>query len=257
MSKFKIFFAIIKQLISPFFWFPFPIFPLNRSFNGISKLWSFRHALILQATISRKKNRVRELGNFYEFGTFKGGSLIRFGNLKRFFSIIYPELRNLELFSFDSFEGLPENNLDHDDPVWIKGSFCGNLDEVKRKVSSYKIKAKYIKGFYSETLNEELALKMSKFPPSIIHIDTDLYSSTIEVLKWLDKISLPMATYIFDDIWAIGNHPDLGEPKAIKEYNSLGISRGFLVESPISLGSKTIYNFNLKDTSLDSYYSKK
>lgn len=257
ITKVKIFLAICKQVISPSFWFPFPTIPLNRSFHAISSLWCFRNALTLQANIARKKHRVRELGNYYEFGTFKGNSLITVGNLKRFFSIIYPELRNFELFSFDSFEGLPQNNLDHHDPVWQKGEFCGNLEEVKRNVSSYLIKAKYIKGFYSESLTEELALQMSKYPPSIIYIDADLYSSTIEVLKWLDKVSLPMAIYIFDDIWATGNHPELGEQKAIIEYNSLTNTRGFLVESPISLGSKTIFSFNLKDTLSDPYYSIK
>lgn len=257
ITKVKIFLAIFKQVISPSFWFPFPILPLNRSFNAISSLWYFRNALTLQLNIARKTppNRVRELGNYYEFGTFKGNSLINVGNLKRLLSIIYPELRNFELFSFDSFEGLPQNDLDHNDPVWRKGAFCGSLEEVKRNVSSYRIKAKYIKGFYSESLTEELALQMRKNPPSIIFIDVDLYSSTIEVLKWLDKVSLPLAIYIFDDIWATGNHPDLGEQKAIIEYNSSTNNRGFLVESPISMGSKTIFSFNLRDPSLDPIYS--
>ena len=79
---------------------------------------------------------------------------------------------------------------------------------------------------------------MSENPPSIIHIDVDLYSSTLTVLKWLDKIALPMSIYIFDDIWAVGNHPDIGEQKAIQEYNSLENTRGFLIESPLSLGSR-------------------
>ncbi len=255
VTNVKIFLAVFKQLISPSFWFPFPTFQLNRSFHAISQLWYFRNALTLQANIARKKNRIRELGNYYEFGTFKGNSLITMGNLKRFFSIIYPELDSLALFSFDSFEGLPKSELDHNDPVWQKGQFFGSLEEVKKNVSSYRIKAKYIKGFYSESLTEELAIEMSRFPPSIIFIDADLYSSTIQILKWLDKIALPMSTYIFDDIWATGNHPELGEQKAIIEYNSLSNTRGFLIESPISLGSKTIFSFNIKNTLSDPMYS--
>ena len=82
-----------------------------------------------------------------------------------------------------------------------------------------------------------------------------MYSSTIEVLNRLDKISLPLAIYIFDDIWATGNHPDLGKQKAIIEYNSSTKNRVFLVVSPISLGSKTIFSFTLRDPSSDPIYS--
>ena len=97
---------------------------------------------------------------------------------------------------------------------------------------------------------------MIQNPPSIIHIDVDIYSSTIAVLKWLDKLALPMSTYIFDDIWALGNHPDLGEQRAIAEYNSLSNTRGFLIESPLSLGSKTIYSFALRNPLEHSVYSQ-
>ena len=122
-------------------------------------------------------------------------------------------------------------------------------------MKSYSLDAKYIKGFYEESLTEELAEEMSENPPSIIHIDVDLYSSTLTVLKWLDKIALPMSIYIFDDIWAVGNHPDIGEQKAIHEYNSLENTRGFLIESPLSFGSKTVFSYTLKDYSDDPVYS--
>ena len=64
-----------------------------------------------------------------------------------------------------------------------------------------------------------------------------------------------MSLYIFDDIWAVGNHPELGEQKAIEEYNSLEETRGFLIESPLSLGSKTIFSFTLKDYAKSPIYS--
>ena len=64
-----------------------------------------------------------------------------------------------------------------------------------------------------------------------------------------------MSIYIFDDIWAVGNHPDIGEQKAIHEYNSLENTRGFLIESPLSFGSKTVFSYTLKDYSDDPVYS--
>ncbi len=256
LRKIRSLLKILKILASPNFWNPFPTVMLTQSMFAINPLWAFRNALILQVVLSRKKQRPRELGNFYEFGTFKGKSLIAFGHLKKLYSIFFPELKNTKLYSFDSFQGLPSSELDHNDPVWKKGEFCGTLDEVKKNVSSYALRVEYIKGYYDDSLNDQLLMEMINNPPSIIHIDVDIYSSTIKVLKWLDKFALPMATYVFDDIWALGNHPDLGEQKAISEYNSLSDTRGFLIESPLSLGSKTIYSFTLKNPLDDSVYSE-
>lgn len=160
----------------------------------------------------------------------------------------------MRMFAFDSFQGLPNSEDDHDDVNWVKGAYSAHFDDVKRNTLSNCLKVEFIKGFYEESLNETLMEKMKGNPPSIVHIDVDLYSSAITVLKWLDQISLPMTIYIFDDIWAIGNHPNLGEPKAIREYNSQEETRGFLVESHLSLGSKSIYSFTLKDHQKHSNY---
>lgn len=233
-----------------------PSINFKRSIHNISTVWAFRHALSLQANISRRKKRPRALGNFYEFGTFQGQSLKTMGNLKKLYSLFYPELKQLKLYSFDSFEGLPQSVNESNDPVWEKGQFCGSLNEVKYSLESLSIKAQYIKGFYEESLTSKLSDELVINPPSIIHIDVDLYSSTIVVLKWLDKIALPMSLYIFDDIWAVGNHPGIGEQRAIIEYNSMSNTRGYLIESPISLGSKTIFSFTLKDYSSHPLYTK-
>ena len=58
---------------------------------------------------------------------------------------------------------------------------------------------------------------MSENPPSIIHIDVEIYSSTLTVLKWLDKIALPMSIYIFDDNSRKSSR--YWGQKAIQEYN--------------------------------------
>ena len=78
------------------------------------------------------------------------------GNIKRLYTIHFKELKQFNLYSFDSFEGLPQDNKDHKDSVWTKGEFFGSLNEVKQNMKSYSLDAKYIKGFYEESLTEEL-----------------------------------------------------------------------------------------------------
>ena len=48
---------------------------INYTWNIKTKI--FRQSLALQANLSRKEKRPRSLGNFYEFGTFKGSSLVQ------------------------------------------------------------------------------------------------------------------------------------------------------------------------------------
>ena len=162
----------------------------------------------------------------------------------------------MKIFAFDSFAGLPHDPRDLRDPIWVKGAYSATLDEVRENAKRNKVSGiEYIKGFYKDTLTAALAEEMKATPPSIVYIDVDLYSSAIAVLNWLDKIALPGAIYIFDDVWANGNHPDTGESKAIIEYHLVKSSRGFLTEDPISLGSKTVYRFCLRDPEENAHFA--
>ena len=226
-----------------------PNSPEHRIYVGPNHRLTLSQALMLQLELSKSVRRLGWLGNYYEFGCFGGVSLIMCGQLIKYYSIFYKEFKDIKIFAFDSFEGLPENQKgDPKDPVWKKGEFYGSLEQVKRNVAEYRINnIEYIKGFYENSLTEELAEKMKECPPSIIYIDVDMYSSTITVLNWIDKIALPGTIIYFDDVWGTGNHPESGEQKAIIEYNALNTTRCFLTEDPTSYGSKSVFRFLLKD----------
>ncbi len=68
-----------------------------------------------------------------------------------------------------------------------------------------------VKGFYSDTLNNELVAKQDIRKASILMIDCDMYSSAIESLNFCEPFILDEAIIIFDD-WnplAKKNNPDL------------------------------------------------
>jgi hypothetical protein len=71
------------------------------------------------------------------------------------------------------------------------------------------------KGFYSETLEEKLDNKVA-----IVHMDCDLYQSTVEVLWGLFKQNaLQDGTVIlFDDFNCNRAHPNYGERRAWSEF---------------------------------------
>ncbi len=54
-------------------------------------------------------------------------------------------------------------------------------------------------------------------------MDVDYYSSTIEALNFVAPILKSGAVFYFDDLYSFFLHPDLGQVKAISEFNNSGI----------------------------------
>jgi hypothetical protein len=112
------------------------------------------------------------------------------------------------VYGFDSFEGLPEKWRDGFD----KGAFSrsGNLPSVNQNVS-------LVKGWFNETLPDFMKTHDKKI--SFIHMDADLYSSTIYILDQLKDYMDKDCIIVFDELV---NYPgfdgDTGELKAFYEF---------------------------------------
>ena len=228
------------RLYRAFFNFFFPYV----SVSTVTQSYVWRQGLKHQRLLAQLF-RGKELGHFYEFGVYNLSSITKFNFVRNFHARFDSTFKKVGIYAFDSFEGLPAPTTeDVRDPLWKRGDYSCSLDDVKRIAQKYKIKnIQYIKGYYENTLTDALAKELAANPPSLVHVDCDLYTSTITVLRWLDKIALPGAIYFFDDIWRYYGHPDHGELKAIREYNADTKTRGQLVEHPLGLGSKQVYCF--------------
>ena len=73
-----------------------------------------------------------------------------------------------------------------------------------------------IEGFFSETLNAELQNKLPK--AGIVHIDVDLYSSTVEILNFIKPLLSLGTVILFDDWYCFPVGEDKGERLALKEF---------------------------------------
>ena len=101
-----------------------------------------------------------EGGLFLEFGVWQANWINRFA-----------KMRDTQFYGFDSFEGLPE--------AWsTMAAATFSLDGVLPAVES---NVQLIKGWFSDTLPG--FLRKHKEPISFMHIDCDLYSSTMDVLN--------------------------------------------------------------------------
>jgi O-methyltransferase len=98
-------------------------------------------------------------------------------------------------FGFDTFEGLPQ-----DWGIFKKGEMAPN--ELRFQDNRYK----FIKGLFQLTLPE--FLKDTEFHPTIkkvVHLDADLFSSTLFVLATIHPILNPHDILIFDE-FCVPNH---------------------------------------------------
>lgn len=177
-----------------------------------------------------------------EYITIAGvvGDILEFGVLGGWSSRIFCEtLRDIGNFSrihlFDSFEGLPDYVSDVDLNSWEVGGRKIWADKMrfpdefrKQFVSAHErhiqtrlseiIRRERVlihKGFYSETLKNDLPLKAA-----VVHVDCDLYQSTVEVLWSLHRMEAYQdgCVILFDDWNCNRASPLQGERRAFREF---------------------------------------
>ena len=126
-------------------------------------------------------------GDFIETGVYRGGATIFMAYLNKHYNL------NKKVFVADSFKGLPcpddRDKFDNGLQNHCLGDFSVSLDSVKKNFEDFNLlddNIIFIEGFFDTSLKNADIGKLS-----ILRLDCDLYSSTMEVLDILyDKVSL-------------------------------------------------------------------
>lgn len=128
--------------------------------------------------------------DYLEFGVWQGETLGLWARLNQ-----SPDTR---LFGFDTFEGLPENWGDIP-----KGTFSlqGQLPEISDN------RVQLIKGLFQTTLYPFLA-SYQRGGRIVVHVDCDLYSSTLFCLSAMDRLFRSGDVLIFDDFYSLDHEYD-------------------------------------------------
>ena len=163
-----------------------------------------RHLEYAALNLINKKHK-----HVLEFGVCKGTSI------KLLRSILDTEF---EIFGFDTFDGLPEDwlsskhNLIAGEGYCVKGCFTN--DGVIPNIIGVKL----YKGLFKDTIPEYK--KVSEYI-TLLHVDCDLYSSTIDVLYELNDFIVEDTIIVFDE-WTYTLTPTLRgddhEQKAFYEW---------------------------------------
>jgi hypothetical protein len=169
------------------------------------------------------------IGDILEFGVLAGWTARIFAESMRDYMI----MGNLHLF--DSFAGLPAYDSEVDRRsyeiagrnIWSDkmkfpdeyvATLGGDLEEhVKQKLSTILRRQRITtrRGFYSDSLRHSIQAKAA-----VVHIDCDLYQSTVEVLDALlrDDVFQDGCVVMFDDWNCNKASPYFGERRAFSEF---------------------------------------
>lgn len=155
-------------------------------------------------------------GLWLEFGVFRGRSIQKISSLTE--NIIY---------GFDSFQGLHED-WDSNNPKGVynsggkipEGAIIGNnhsmFDSSETKnTEPWNSNVRLIKGYFENTLKP--FLHENKQNVAFVHIDSDLYSSCVTVLKELKNRFVNGTIICFDELLDYPTYKD-HELKAFAEF---------------------------------------
>lgn len=117
----------------------------------------------------KSTNKLR--GDIAEVGVYKGGTA------KLICKVSADSPYRKKIYLFDTFEGLPKTKKQIDSR-FSEGDYPSSYDDVKRYLSKYK-NAYLIKGLFPSSANR---IKNKKF--SLVHLDVDIYQSTIDSLNF-------------------------------------------------------------------------
>jgi len=152
-------------------------------------------------------------GDYLEFGVYRGSSFTTSFMLAK-----KKKLSRMRFFAFDSFSGLPEG----EGGIWEAGMYCCSRKRFTSFIHKTGVDLKkviIIEGLYSDTLNEETKSLYQLRKAAIIHVDCDLYSSTVTVLSFIESLLSTGTIIIFDDWNCFSGDDNHGEKKAFNEWH--------------------------------------
>ncbi|HVW69751.1 MAG TPA: class I SAM-dependent methyltransferase [Steroidobacteraceae bacterium] len=197
---------------------------------------------------------LREFGSNYpgrfsvlEFGTADGYSFV-----KLLYATHYLKLADrVIVHTFDSFEGLPAAVDERDRDLvagddWVQGQYRGNYAALQAYCAPRYENYEIHRGYFEQTLDQPFLSSLREYPPVLVWIDCDYYSSSRTVLERLIN-HLPNGCVIyFDELDNMNFGSRLtGEARLVAEINTGLFGEGIelVPDTRLSLQSRRIYRF--------------
>jgi hypothetical protein len=124
--------------------------------------------------------------DYLEFGVWRGESIRHWASAA--------SGSNCRFFGFDTFTGLPED--------WEKGQLKGTFNTEGAMPNIEDTRVRFVKGLFQKTLYPFLE-HFVRGERLVVHVDCDLYSSTLFCLSALDRYLRAGDVIILDDFYSL------------------------------------------------------
>ena len=159
-----------------------------------------------------------DTGDYLEFGVARGTSLITAYEIASDLGMA----KDMRFHAFDSFEGLPTS-----EGKFVTGDMSYSEAVFRRFVQKAGVPTSKItttKGFFDRSLTDDRRKELGIEPGKayVVHVDCDLYSSTLPVLAFVEKFLGIGSVVIFDDWFSFDAEEcpwDHGEQRAFREWS--------------------------------------
>lgn len=155
------------------------------------------------------------LGDYLEFGASGGRTMSAMHNALKLLA-----LKQVRMFGFDSFEGMPDRAAFEDEGRWKPGDYEVSLEETREQLTDVNVNwdnTHLIKGWFEETLNAETAKKFNIQKAGVILIDCCNVSSAKTALTFSRNLIKGQAIIVFAN-WR--KNASFGERRAYSEFLS-------------------------------------
>lgn len=180
-----------------------------------------------------------------EFGVWNGDSMKMTWDILKSFDSPVP----WKLIGFDSFEGLPEAEGAADAHRFVgAGSFKSKGQEfVANALLDHGIAAdrfELVPGWYQDSLTDATKTKLGSPKVAFVNIDVDYYSSTKDVLEWIEPLLFDGSIVYFDDVLFYNGNPHKGQLRAIREFNDSRTESGLYCATRFDQGGRAYLYWN-------------
>ena len=127
---------------------------------------------------------------YLEFGVFQGESILKW-------AADFNSHADSRFTGFDTFTGLHEE--------WTKQEPKGTFDVAGVHPQTDDPRVSFVTGLFQATLEDFISTRFERKAATVVHVDCDLYSSTLYVLASLSRLLVPGDMLIFDDFYSM-NH---------------------------------------------------
>ena len=187
---------------------------ISRPFYNLARRWIFKDERdVTWGKVFDHVTASRVKGDYLEFGVFRGTSFV-----SAFKHARERRVTDMRFFAYDSFAGLPND----EGSVFKAGEYAISEGLFRRMIEKAGVdlrSCEIVPGFYEASLTAEHKRSTKLTSAAVIHIDCDLYTSTREVLRFVENLIGPGSVIVFDDWYTFGGNPeDHGEAKAFVEW---------------------------------------